>query len=71
MYKRHIAFWKVVVPIVRAFLRIKFGYTFKKAEGLPDKYIVLSNHTTDFDPLFVASSFDKQMYFVASEHVAR
>ena len=71
MYKRHKIFWNIVVPIVRVFLRFKFGYTYKKAEGLPDKYIVLSNHTTDYDPLFVASSFDKQMYFVASEHVAR
>ena len=71
MYKRHKLFWKVVQPMVKVFLRIRFGYTFKKAEGLPDKYIVLSNHTTDYDPLFVASSFDEHMYYVASEHVAR
>lgn len=71
MNKRHKIFWKVIHPIVRLFLKIKFGYTYKKAEGLPDKYIVLSNHTTDYDPLFVAASFKEQMYYVASEHVAR
>lgn len=26
---------------------------------------------TDYDPVFVAASFDKQMYFVASEHTTR
>lgn len=71
MYKRHKFFWKVLRPITTLFVKMKFGYTYKKAEGLPDKYIVLSNHTTDYDPLFVAASFENQMYYVASEHVAR
>ncbi|MBR2880058.1 MAG: 1-acyl-sn-glycerol-3-phosphate acyltransferase, partial [Oscillospiraceae bacterium] len=53
------------------FLLIKFNYRFSIAKNLPENYIVLSNHTTDFDPLFVALSFPKQMYFVASEHIAR
>ena len=71
MYKRHKIFWNIVQPMVKVFLRLKFGYRFKEAEGLPDKYVVLANHTTDYDPLFVAASFKEQMYFVASEHVAR
>ena len=58
-------------PLVVAFLKITFGYTFDKANDLPDNYIVLSNHATDFDPLLVAASFRKPMYFVASEHIAR
>ena len=58
-------------PLVVAFLKITFGYTFDKAKDLPNNYIVLSNHTTDFDPLLVAASFRKPMYFVASEHIAR
>ena len=56
---------------VALFLLIKFNYRFSIAKNLPENYIVLSNHTTDFDPLFVALSFPKQMYFVASEHIAR
>ena len=58
-------------PLVIIFVKIKFGYTYTKAKNLPDNYIVLSNHVTDFDPLLVAASFPKQMYYVASEHVAR
>ena len=41
------------------------------AENLPDTYIVLSNHTTDYDPVLVAASFKRYMYFVASEHITR
>lgn len=66
---------RIVYAILRwpvaLFLWIKFNYRFKMAKGLPDSYIVLSNHVTDFDPLFVALSFPRQMYFVASEHIAR
>ena len=58
-------------PLVYPYLKFKFGYTYEKAKKLPDTYIVLSNHTTDFDPIFVAMSFPKFMHFVASEHVAR
>ena len=56
---------------IALFLLIKFNYRFSVAKDLPENYIVLSNHNTDFDPLFVALSFPKQMYFVASEHIAR
>ena len=71
LHKRHKIFWAILRPIVIVFLRIRFGYTFELAKGLPEKYIVLSNHSTDYDPLLVGASFRKQIYFVASEHVAR
>lgn len=58
-------------PLVILFLKCVFGYTYEKAEKLPENYIVLSNHATDFDPLLVAASFRKPMFFVASEHIAR
>ena len=63
--------WKMLRPLVSIFLKIKFGYRYKKAKNLPDNYIVLANHTTDFDPLFVGVSFEKNMRFVASGHIAR
>lgn len=57
------------MPLVKGFLKIKFGYQWTKTQGLPENYIVLSNHVTDYDPLLVGVSFSKQMYFVASEHI--
>lgn len=71
MVTLHRVVYQCVRPLIALFVKIKFGYTYEKAQGLPEKYIVLANHTTDFDPLFVALSFPRHMYFVASEHVAR
>jgi 1-acyl-sn-glycerol-3-phosphate acyltransferase len=45
-----------------------------KAQPAPDitgPYIVIANHTTDLDALLVSISFEKHMYFVASEHLFR
>lgn len=71
MKKRHIIFYNFFRPLVIIFLWFKFGYKFKVAKDLPENYIVLSNHTTDFDPLLVGASFPRQMYFIASEHISR
>ena len=69
--RRHKFFWPTLRAVVSGFLRLKFGYRTQIAENLPEQYIVLSNHTTDWDPLLVGASFKKQMYFVASEHISR
>ena len=69
--RRHLICWMILRPLVIVFLFIKFGYRFKAAKNLPENFIVLSNHNTDFDPLFVGASFRKPVYFVASEHIAR
>lgn len=71
MKKRQIIYWKILRPLVIVFLYIKFGYTFKKAKNLPENFIVLSNHTTDFDPIFVGVSFADSLRYVASEHISR
>lgn len=68
---RHRFFYRMVRPLLKVFLKSKFKYKFKVAKNLPKNYIVVSNHTTDFDPLFVTTSFPKSMYFVASEHLTR
>jgi 1-acyl-sn-glycerol-3-phosphate acyltransferase len=68
--RRHkIIYWIFRHP-VWLFLKIKFGYKYKKIKKLPENYLVISNHTTDYDPLMVAMSFKKQMYYVASEHIS-
>ena len=71
MNKRHQIYYRLLHPLVVLFLWIRFGYRFKRAKNLPETYIVLSNHTTDYDPILVGASFNRQMYFVASEHIAR
>ena len=68
---KHQMIWSILRRLVYPYVKFKFGYTYEKAKDLPETYIVLSNHTTDFDPIFVAMSFPKFMHYVASEHVAR
>lgn len=70
-YHRHNFLYRLLRPLVAIFLKCKFRYKYEKAKNLPKNYIVLSNHTTDFDPVFVATSFNRPMYFVASEHITR
>lgn len=71
MSKKQRIYWKLLRPLVIIFLYIKFRYTFKTAKDLPEKFILLSNHNTDFDPLFVGVSFKNGMRYVASEHISR
>ena len=71
MNRKHVLFYSLLRPLVILFAKLRFGYTYEKAENLPKNYIVMSNHATDYDMLLVAASFPKQMYFVASEHVTR
>lgn len=69
----HRFYWRLLHLPVELFMKLKFGYKYKKpkTKELPGTYIVLSNHVTDYDPIFVGMSFRKQMYFVASEHITR
>jgi hypothetical protein len=56
---------------VKLFLKIKFNYSFEKAPAVDVPFLLVSNHTTDLDPLMVGCSFKEHMYFVASEHLYR
>ena len=71
MKKRHLIIYHFFRPLVIIFLWLRFGYTYKKVKNLPDNYIVLCNHTTDYDPVLVGSAFRRQMFYVASEHLVR
>ena len=71
MNRKHVWMYRIIRPIVTLFMRLVFGYTYETVGELPKNYIVVSNHVTDFDMMGVVASFPRQMYFVASEHVAR
>ena len=71
MRAKHRFFYRFFRPLAALFVKLKFGYKYEKAKDLPEKYIVLSNHVTDYDLVFVACSFARPMYFFGSEHIAR
>lgn len=67
----HVFFYETFRPLAVLYLKFLFDYKYEKVPKKDENYIVLSNHVSDYDPIFVAASFRKQMYFVASEHIAR
>ena len=71
MSKKLDFFTALLRPVGYLVAKLKFGYKYEKAKNLPENYIVLSNHVTDYDPILVGLSFQPQMYYVASEHITR
>lgn len=67
----HQIIYKMARILIMPFIKYRFGFSFEKVVPKNSPYIVLSNHTTNWDPLFVGMSFPKHMYFVASEHIFR
>ncbi len=70
-YKRHILFYKCARGLISPLLKGLFRFQWQKAPDIQGPAIIVANHTTDLDALFVALSFKKHMYFVASEHIFR
>ena len=64
---RHRFFFTMLRPIARIVAR-KF-YFKAKAVKLPKKtnYLILSNHQSFFDPVWVGLSFRRPIYFVAGD----
>ncbi|MCL2411036.1 MAG: 1-acyl-sn-glycerol-3-phosphate acyltransferase, partial [Treponema sp.] len=69
--KFHRFVYKVLSPLVRAFLAPKFNFDFEKVKISQSPYLVISNHVTNWDAVLITSSFKKHMYFVASDQVYR
>ncbi len=71
IHKRHQGNWNFLFYSVGWIFKHINSYKCKPAPQLEGPCIILSNHTMELDPVLVALSFKKQMYFVASEHVYR
>jgi len=61
-------FFKIVL---RQIVKFKFNYTYEKVTPRFQPYIVLSNHTTNYDPIMIGLSFPGLLYYVASDHIFR
>jgi 1-acyl-sn-glycerol-3-phosphate acyltransferase len=73
--KKHIkfrhGFFLVIFKVVFGpFLKFYYRFSAKKIsvkKGGP--YLILSNHTSEFDTIFMGLSFDRPLYFVASDQL--
>ena len=60
---------KLVGPLIFKILKKKFNFTHEKSD-LRGPFIVLCNHTMDYDAFFVSACFNNHLYFVMSDHVS-
>lgn len=66
---RHLIVNRIVRAIMSPILNKKFNLTVQKSD-LKGPFIVLANHTTDYDEFFIAKSFKPHIYFVMSDHIS-
>jgi 1-acyl-sn-glycerol-3-phosphate acyltransferase len=57
--------------LIGPWCRWYFGLRALPAPEVQGPLLVVANHTTDLDAIFVALSFPRHMYYVASEHIFR
>ena len=67
----HRRVFKVLTPPVRAFLQTKMTLPKANPPELPDHFLLICNHVTNYDPLIIGEQLRRQMYFVATEHILR
>lgn len=70
-YRRHKLILKLAYWPARIVAYLKFRFTCEAVRDLPTPFILVSNHVTDLDPIFVGIAIRDHMYYVASEHIYR
>ncbi len=66
--KRHSFIHFLLIIFVLPIIKLIYGFKCKKMKiKKGEKYIVLANHQTTLDPVFVGAGFSKPLYFVAND----
>lgn len=65
---RHRVIYFTLRPFFKVFLKWRFNFQFERFDesSIPGPYLIVGNHTQNLDPVFLALSFQKPIYFVAS-----
>ncbi len=67
-YRFAFAFFRL---IMKPFARLKFRYRYDSLKNIKGPYLLLANHNMEMDPILVGLAAHRQLFFVASEHIAR
>ena len=70
-YFFHRSVFQITRPVIRPVTRHIFRYSFQSLKGIDPPYLLLANHNTDFDPVFLGLASEHQIYFVATEKILR
>ncbi len=67
---RHGVVRNIVIPIIHAYCRWKYGVKIEKFREQGDRqYLILMNHQTVFDQFFSSIVFKKHVYYIATEDI--
>ena len=71
--RRYTIVFGLLRPLFRIYLRIVYAFRGFPAPRLAkgEAALILSNHNGAFDPFFLATSFKRPIFFVASDHIFR
>ena len=58
-------------PLIKPWLRRKFGYQYDDFSAIEGPYLLLANHNMDLDPVLLTIAAGHNLRFVASEHIMR
>lgn len=68
--KRHHLHFAIIRPFFRIFAFFKYGFRAEKFKIKKNtNYFILSNHQSLLDPFFLSLSFNKAIYFVATDNL--
>lgn len=67
---RHTIITAVIRPILHLYMKVSYGVKIEKFRQQGRRqYLILMNHQTAFDQFFVAVSFKRPVYYIASEDI--
>ena len=67
---RHKIVIAILKPILNIYVPLKYGIRVEKFREQGDRpYLVVMNHQTGFDQFFVSMTFNRPVYFIASEDI--
>jgi 1-acyl-sn-glycerol-3-phosphate acyltransferase len=67
---RHKVVYAILRPIFEVFLRLRYRFTAVKYKPTQEgPHLILGNHAINLDPFMLACSFNKPIYFVATEQL--
>ena len=69
--RRHKRYFSIGCAIVKPLSKLLFNYSYEKIPEIDGPVLILCNHNTDCDCAFLALAAPKQVYFVATENIAR
>jgi len=69
--KRHDFIYRLLWALIRRPLSRMYNFEYDKIDAGHSPYIVISNHLTNWDPIFIGLSFGRNMYYVATDQIFR